>query len=201
MKWGQLQLQSLVSKDRSGRKGALLFIDLDNFKTLNDTLGHLMGDLLLQQTAERLTACVREGDTVARLGGDEFVVILEDLSEQTIEAAEQVEVISEKILAGLSQPYSLDTHVYRSSGSIGATVFSGDNQEAEELLKQTDIAMYQAKKRAVTRCASSTIKCRMPLAPGPLLKVNCTRPLRTSNSNCITRSRWIAHDVHWVPKG
>ena len=138
--------QSLASNARSGRKGALLFIDLDNFKTLNDTLGHLMGDLLLQQVAERLAKCVREGDTVARLGGDEFVVMLEAMGEQAIEAAEQAEAVGKKILASLSQPHQLDTNIFRSSGSIGATVFSGDAQEAEELLKQADIAMYQAKK-------------------------------------------------------
>ncbi len=138
--------RSLISNARSGRKGALLFIDLDNFKTLNDTLGHAMGDLLLQQAAERLTFCMREGDTVARLGGDEFVVMLENLSSQTIEAAEHAEAVGEKILAALSQPYRLGTHTFRSSGSIGATIFSGDHQETEELLKQADIAMYQAKK-------------------------------------------------------
>jgi len=137
---------ALASCARSGRKGALLFIDLDNFKSLNDTLGHLLGNLLLQQVAERLASCVREGDTVARLGGDEFVVMLEDMSEQTIEAAEQAKVIGEKILAALSQPYLLDMHEFRSSGSIGVTVFGGDQQDAEELLKQADIAMYQSKK-------------------------------------------------------
>lgn len=137
---------SLVTNARNGNKGALLFIDLDNFKNLNDTLGHAMGDLLLQQATERLTSCVREGDTVARLGGDEFVVMLEDLSNQTIEAAEQAEAVGEKILATLSQPYQLDAHTFRSSGSIGATIFSGDHQDTEELLKQADIAMYQAKK-------------------------------------------------------
>ena len=137
---------SLISNARSGRKGALLFIDLDNFKTLNDTLGHAMGDLLLQQTAERLTSCMREGDTVARIGGDEFVVMLENLSGQAIEAAQQAEAVGEKILASLSNLYQLGTHTFRSSGSIGATIFSGDHQESEELLKQADIAMYQAKK-------------------------------------------------------
>jgi diguanylate cyclase (GGDEF)-like protein/PAS domain S-box-containing protein len=137
---------SLISNARSGRKGALLFIDLDNFKTINDTLGHAMGDLLLQQTAERLISCMREGDTVARLGGDEFVVMLKNLSRQTIEAAEHAEAVGEKILASLSQPYRLGTHTFRSSGSIGATIFSGTPQETEELLKQADIAMYQAKK-------------------------------------------------------
>ncbi len=138
--------QSLVANARNGRNGALLFIDLDNFKTLNDTLGHLMGDLLLQQVAERLAKCVREGDTVARLGGDEFVVMLEDMSEQAIEAAEQAEAVGKKVLAALSLPHQLDANIFRSSGSIGATVFGGGTQEAEELLKQADIAMYQAKK-------------------------------------------------------
>lgn len=138
--------QALASSARTGRNGALLFIDLDNFKALNDTLGHAMGDSMLQQVAQRLTDCVREGDTVARLGGDEFVVMLEDMSEQIIESAELVEVVGEKILASLGQPYQLQAHKFRSSASIGTTVFSGHQQETEELLKQADIAMYQAKK-------------------------------------------------------
>ena len=138
--------QAITSCVRCARLGAVLFIDLDNFKTLNDTLGHVMGDLLLQQVAARLMACVREGDTVARLGGDEFVVVLENLSEKTIEAAAQTELIGKKILTTLNQPYQLSTHAFRSSGSIGATVFNSDLHDTEELLKQADIAMYQAKK-------------------------------------------------------
>ncbi len=137
---------ALASCDRGANRGAILFIDLDNFKTLNDTLGHVMGDMLLQQVAERLVACVREGDTVARLGGDEFVVMLENLNEQAIVAAEQVEAIGEKVLAALSKPYQLKAQVFRSSGSLGAALFCRDAQDAEELLKQADIAMYQAKK-------------------------------------------------------
>ncbi|MGZ8982501.1 MAG: EAL domain-containing protein [Methylotenera sp.] len=137
--------QALASSARSGREGALLFLDLDHFKTLNDTLGHDIGDLLLQQVAERLTSCVREGDTVARLGGDEFVVMLENLSEQDIEAASQAETIGTLILAALNQPYQLATHVYHSTSSIGATLFNDHQSEMEELLKQADIAMYQAK--------------------------------------------------------
>lgn len=131
---------------RNGNKGALLFIDLDNFKSLNDTLGHDIGDLLLQQVAQRLTSCVREGDTVARLGGDEFVLILEDLSALTLEAAAQTESIGEKILAQLNQPYQLGMHVYNGSPSIGATLFDGSEIKVDELLKQADLAMYQAKK-------------------------------------------------------
>ena len=138
--------QALASSTRSGREGALLFIDLDNFKTLNDTLGHDTGDMLLKQVAQRLTSCIREGDTVARLGGDEFVVMLEDLSEKDIEAAAQTEAVGEKILAALNQPYQLATHVYRNSPSIGATLFNDHQQSVDELLKQADIAMYQAKK-------------------------------------------------------
>lgn len=139
-------LHAMTSSARSDRSVALLFIDLDNFKALNDTLGHNMGDLLLQQVALRLASCVREGDSVARLGGDEFVVLLEDLSEHVIEAAEQTENIGEKILASLCKPYQLDAHEYRSTPSIGVTVFRGHQQSIEELLKQADIAMYQAKK-------------------------------------------------------
>ena len=138
--------QALLSSARSGRKGALIFIDLDNFKTLNDTLGHDVGDMLLQQVAKRLEFCVREGDTVARLGGDEFVVMLEGLSEQTIEAAAQTEAVGQKILTALSESYQLATHVYRNTPSIGATLFNNNPQTPDELMKQADIAMYQAKK-------------------------------------------------------
>jgi diguanylate cyclase (GGDEF)-like protein/PAS domain S-box-containing protein len=137
---------TFASSARSGREGALLFIDLDNFKDINDTLGHDIGDLLLQQTAQRLESCLREVDTVARLGGDEFVVMLEDLSEHALEAAVQTKTVGEKILATLGQPYRLATHKYHSTPSIGATIFSDHGQSAEELLKQADIAMYQAKK-------------------------------------------------------
>lgn len=138
--------QALASSARSRNNGALLFIDLDDFKTLNDTLGHNMGDLLLQQVAQRMEGCMREGDTVARLGGDEFLILLEDLSAQEMEAATQAKNVGNKILASLNQPYQLGSHEYHSSPSIGATIFSNGNHSQEELLKQADIAMYQAKK-------------------------------------------------------
>ena len=137
--------QALVSSARTGNQGALLFIDLDNFKSLNDTLGHDIGDILLQQVARRLESCVREVDTVARLGGDEFVVLLEDLSEHSIEAASQTELIGIKVLNSLNQTYQLGIHVHHSTPSIGATLFN-KQESMEELLKQADIAMYQAKK-------------------------------------------------------
>lgn len=138
--------QALASNARSSRSGALLFIDLDNFKTLNDTLGHDIGDILLQQVAKRLGACVREGDTVARLGGDEFVVMLEDLSKDPLEAAEQTESVAIKILESLTRPYQLGLHEYHNTPSIGATLFNNKQQSIDDLLKQADIAMYQSKK-------------------------------------------------------
>jgi diguanylate cyclase (GGDEF)-like protein/PAS domain S-box-containing protein len=138
--------QALVSSARNGLVGALLFIDLDNFKTINDTLGHAMGDTLLQEAATRLTSCVREEDTVARIGGDEFVVMLEYLSADLPEAATQTETIGEKILAVLNQPYQIASHECRSTCSIGITLFNDRQQQTDELLKQADIAMYQAKK-------------------------------------------------------
>jgi diguanylate cyclase (GGDEF)-like protein/PAS domain S-box-containing protein len=137
--------QAMTVSARSGRSGALLFIDLDNFKTLNDTLGHDKGDLLLEQVAQRLVGCIREGDTVARFGGDEFVVMLEELSGQAEEAATQTRNVGEKILAQLNQPYQLAGLSHHSTSSIGATLFSGQKDSIDELLKQADLAMYQAK--------------------------------------------------------
>jgi len=137
---------ALSASARTGQYGALLFLDLDNFKTLNDTLGHNFGDLLLQQTAERLSNCLRESDTASRIGGDEFVVLLEALSNQDVGAATQAEVTGHKILAALNAPYELDTHTYNSSSSIGITLFDKRHIKPEELLKQADIAMYQAKR-------------------------------------------------------
>ena len=127
--------------------GALLFIDLDHFKTLNDTLGHDKGDVLLQQAAKRLAASVSESDTVARVGGDEFVVVLGNLHENRQEAANQTEVVGERILAVLGNAYQLDDVEYRSTASIGATVFKGHQTSIDELLKQADLAMYKSKER------------------------------------------------------
>jgi diguanylate cyclase (GGDEF)-like protein/PAS domain S-box-containing protein len=137
---------ALATSARTNKQGAILFIDLDNFKTLNDTLGHDIGDLLLQQVAKRLELCVREGDTVARLGGDEFVVMLEDLSEDDMEAASKTESVGNKILSSLQQAYQLDGHEQLNTPSIGAALFSDHQVGLEELFKQADIAMYQAKK-------------------------------------------------------
>ncbi|NRR31706.1 EAL domain-containing protein [Oxalobacteraceae bacterium] len=138
--------QAMSSSARSGRGAALMFIDLDNFKALNDTLGHAKGDLLLQQVGRRLEASVRESDSVARLSGDEFVVMLEDLSTHERDAATQTKETSEKIIAALNEPYDLAGKMHRSTASIGCAVFFDHLYSVEELMKQADIAMYQAKK-------------------------------------------------------
>ena len=137
--------QAVASGCRSGRAGALMIVDLDNFKVLNDTRGHDVGDLLLQQVAKRLTSSVREGDTVARLGGDEFVVMLEDLSDQLKEAVTQTEIVGEKIIATLNQPYQLGNFSHNSTPSIGVTLFVEHRGTIDEILKRADLAMYQAK--------------------------------------------------------
>ncbi|MDO8252073.1 MAG: EAL domain-containing protein, partial [Rhodoferax sp.] len=138
-------VQALAASARHQRQGALLLIDLDNFKTLNDTLGHDKGDLLLKQVSQRLASCVHEGDTVARLGGDEFVVMLENLSEHPEEAATQAETLGKKILASLKQSYSLAGYEHHSTASIGITLFADQQETIEDLLKRADLAMYQAK--------------------------------------------------------
>ncbi|HYA73973.1 MAG TPA: EAL domain-containing protein, partial [Roseiarcus sp.] len=137
--------QALAGCGRSGRKGALLFIDLDNFKILNETSGHDVGDQLLVEVARRLAGCVRNGDTIARLGGDEFVVLVEDLSENAGEAAARTEDIAEQILSELNRPYTIAGRVHHSTPSLGVTLFMDSQDSLDELLKQADIALYQAK--------------------------------------------------------
>lgn len=131
---------------RSGQHGALLMIDLDHFKTLNDTLGHDVGDHLLIEVANRLGECIREGDTAARLGGDEFIVMLENLGRDAEGAGVQAEIVAEKIRFELARPYMLngDTEYFRSA-SVGISLFYGHDKTADVLLKQADIALYKAK--------------------------------------------------------
>jgi diguanylate cyclase (GGDEF)-like protein/PAS domain S-box-containing protein len=137
--------QALAASNHSHSAGALLFIDLDNFKALNDTLGHEKGDLLLQQVAQRLTHCVRESDTVARLGGDEFVIMLADLHDRREDVALRAKSVCEKILEHLRQPYAIAGNEQHSAASIGVALFEGRHDTVGELLKRADLAMYQAK--------------------------------------------------------
>lgn len=137
--------QAIASTMRREQPAALMFLDLDNFKTLNDTLGHSVGDQLLEQVALRLLNCVRECDTVARLGGDEFVLILEGLGSDKFDAAAHARNIASNILATFSLSFELGTHQCHSSASIGITLFHKAEHDPEQLLMQGDIAMYGAK--------------------------------------------------------
>jgi diguanylate cyclase (GGDEF)-like protein/PAS domain S-box-containing protein len=137
--------QALITSARSHQQGALLFIDLDNFKDLNDTLGHDVGDVLLEKVANRLVTCIRQGDTVARFGGDEFVVMLEDLAADASSAVVQVSLVAEKIVAALNRPFELVDKLHYSTPSVGIALFSGQSHAVDELLKRADLAMYQAK--------------------------------------------------------
>jgi diguanylate cyclase (GGDEF)-like protein/PAS domain S-box-containing protein len=137
--------QALAVSKRSRRYGALLFLDLDNFKTLNDTRGHDAGDKLLVEAARRIGVNLRAGDTVARLGGDEFVVILEELSAEIHDAAVQTREVGEKIRETLSESYLLAGREFHCAASLGITLFFGQEESVETLLKHADLAMYKAK--------------------------------------------------------
>ena len=137
--------QALATSARHQRSGALLMLDLDNFKTVNETRGHDRGDALLLQVAHRLRSCVHEDDTVARQGGDEFVVVLEDLGDSPEEAAARAEDVGQRILGVLREPYQIDGDAHHSSLSMGVTIYSGTRETVDELLKRADLALYQAK--------------------------------------------------------
>ena len=167
------------------RMGALMFIDLDNFKVINDTLGHAKGDLLLQQAAARLQACVRRSDTVARLGGDEFVVMLEDLSPKVDLALRKTRVVSHKILHALAEPYDLDGLSYRGTCSIGITQFGEQSVSLGSVLKQADLAMYQAK------AAGRNAACFFDPAMQALASANAA--LTTELRNALHDQQFVLH--------
>ena len=138
--------QALRANARQHTLGALLFIDLDNFKMLNDTKGHDIGDVLLKETAARLQSCVRKSDTVARFGGDEFVILLADLGAgNTTDAARRAEVVGKKILAQLGEPYDLRGHSHHCTACIGVALYGESELSIDELLKRADLAMYKSK--------------------------------------------------------
>lgn len=146
--------QTMAASKRSGLYGALIFLDLDNFKPLNDTYGHVVGDLLLIEVAHRLTSCVREADTVARFGGDEFVVMLSELDADNAESTAQACAVAEKIRSALAEPYVLKFQqegnaetivVHHCTSSVGVVLFINHEASAEDILKWADMAMYRAK--------------------------------------------------------
>jgi diguanylate cyclase (GGDEF)-like protein/PAS domain S-box-containing protein len=139
------RLHDAVGENGRAREGALMFIDLDNFKVLNDTLGHQKGDLLLQQVGRRLRNCVAKGDLVARLGGDEFVVLIENTPQKPLDPLTAAQIVSQRVLQALGEPYVLPGYLHHSTCSVGVTLFGKQPSSVNELLKQADLAMYQAK--------------------------------------------------------
>jgi diguanylate cyclase (GGDEF)-like protein/PAS domain S-box-containing protein len=137
--------QALVSSERKQLYGALLILDLDNFKQLNDLLGHQEGDALLQQAAQRMQACLRKSDSVGRVGGDEFMVLLDTFADSPTLAAQYTETVAQKILAHLAEPYTLQGKTHASTTSIGASVFMQGMEDRDDVVKHADAAMYQAK--------------------------------------------------------
>jgi diguanylate cyclase (GGDEF)-like protein/PAS domain S-box-containing protein len=132
---------------RTGRTGALLFLDMDNFKDLNDSRGHAVGDDLLQQVAARLLACTRDTDTVARLGGDEFVILLESSGVDQVEAQQHAALVGDKILTALREPFDIGGAMHHASCSIGITLCTGQKDELDDLMRRGDLAMYEAKRQ------------------------------------------------------
>ncbi len=132
---------------RNRSRVAILFLDLDHFKYINDTLGHIVGDGLLKIVAERLKACIRESDLVARMGGDEFIVILSDIN-----TAEDAAIVGRKIIASLMEPFFIESHNVNTTASIGISIYPDDGEGEEDLLKNADIAMYNAKKQGRNTC-------------------------------------------------
>lgn len=152
--------QAMSASKRSGLYGAVMFMDLDNFKPLNDTHGHDVGDLLLIEVGRRLTLCVREMDTVARFGGDEFVVMLSELDEDKERSVTHAGIVAEKIRASLAEPFLLtytqkeggeSTVEHHCTASIGVALFINHDNSPEETFKYADIAMYQAKENGRNR--------------------------------------------------
>jgi len=175
----ELLVQTMATSNRSGRYSALMFMDLDKFKTLNDTQGHHVGDLLLIEVAHRISACVREVDVVSRFGGDEFVVILSELDVDESESTSQARLIAEKIRTSLDKPYVLElnhegdietTIEHHCSASIGVVMFLKHQVSADDLLKWADTAMYQSKENG-----GNSIKFHDPKNMSPVTPVNTAK--------------------------
>ncbi|MGB0671450.1 MAG: EAL domain-containing protein, partial [Rhodospirillales bacterium] len=164
--------QNLAHMGRQGRNLALMFIDLDGFKLVNDTLGHDMGDELLKEASERLLSCIRNGDTVARLGGDEFTVIMPNL-----EDPRNAPIVAQRVLDSLSQAFVLGGHEVFVSGSIGITIFPDDANDASELIKNADAAMYRAKEQGKANYQFFTSDMNAEVKERLVLKNNLSKAL------------------------
>jgi diguanylate cyclase (GGDEF)-like protein len=184
--------------DRQGQRMAILFLDLDRFKTVNDTLGHQAGDQVLTQTARRLAEIVRESDTVCRLGGDEFVVVLQNLGTDPTEAAGQARMLGEMLRAHLAQPYDLAGHEHHCSASIGITLLHGQRTSVNEILKQADMAMYRAKDAGRNTLRFFDPDMQQAVNRRALLETDCPymapEPVRGTRND----SRNIAHVAAYI---
>jgi diguanylate cyclase (GGDEF)-like protein/PAS domain S-box-containing protein len=169
---------ALKNSARNGRKCALLLVDIDSVKTLNEAMGHHVGDLLLQEVARRLTSGVREADLVARFGGDEFIIMLEELNESAQQAAEQAQIVGEKLIALLAQPYQLGGHEYLSSSCMGITILGEGREDASEALQQVDIAMDQAKSAGKNSLHFFTPDLRAAISARTTLEEELRRAIR-----------------------
>jgi diguanylate cyclase (GGDEF)-like protein len=169
------------ARHQQGYRFAVLFLDLDHFKAVNDSLGHAIGDQLLIGIAQRLRMCLRTGDTVARLGGDEFVVLLEDAQD-----LQQVSTVADRIQASLQQPFDLDGHQLFASASIGIVADAAGYDQAEAVLRDADIAMYQAKLHGKAR--SELFQPRWGLDPGETKNRVFVRPFCPFDADSQRRS-------------
>ena len=177
--------QSQTRDGRRGMIGAVLFIDLDNFKTLNDTLGHATGDQLLQVVSGRLLKCVRECDTVARFGGDEFVISLIELDQDIVSARSTAIAVGDKILAAMRLPIQLDEHEHQGSCSIGITMVVSHDDSVHDLLKQADLAMYRAK--------AAGRNCYEVFTPDMQIAINARAESEADLRRAVTQQEFILH--------
>ncbi len=180
----QLQ-QAMMAGEHQNRLGALLLLDLDHFKNLNDTLGHEQGDLLLQLFAARLTGCVRDGETVARLGGDEFVVLLKELDQDAKGATARAETAARRLLDALRQPYAMDGTDVTCSASIGIALFGGRDEDTDEPLKRAELAMYDAKAQG-----RSTLRF---FDPSMQALVNARVSMQAALLEAIEKNQFVLH--------
>jgi len=178
-------VQALARCRRHGHKGALLFLDLDQFKHINDSLGHPVGDALLQEVSKRLKKELREEDTSARLGGDEFVVLFSEVSDNPEKAAQQAQAGAEKIQTELSAPYTIHNHKLHVTTSIGIAMFPMEDESADDILRHADTAMYQAKK-----AGRNTIRFFLPS-----MQLAAEQRLRLQNDlrQALLRDEWQLH--------